>query len=142
MLLPIQLRLAKPEDINFIVSAWVKNYRHSQFAQFIPDEIFYSAHKGLVLKLIETQRTVIAVNPEDPEQLFGFLCYNELDKFYVTHFLSVKKSFRRLGVAKRMLEETGLHDGRPHVASHRTSAFEALCRKIDRPYIYNPYLNL
>jgi hypothetical protein len=52
-------------------------------------------------KTIEASSVLCAVSKDDPDQIFGWVCYAP-DK--ILHYIYVKHPFRDLGIANKLLE--------------------------------------
>lgn len=93
-------------DINFIKASWLRSYRYgSLFAQGITNEIYYLFHAQLIVRLLDRGASVlVACDINDPNVVFGFL----VSEPGVAHFAYVKRPFRRLGILRRLHEESGL----------------------------------
>ena len=126
-------------DYAFISNAWLRSYRHSAFAGKIPSEVYFYVHEPLIAKIIEASEIIIACNPDDEEQLFGFFCYEHRDSWLRSHYIYVKKVFRGMGFATDMLKMAGVDPTIKHLATHRTTDYEVLARKLQSPFVYNPY---
>lgn len=126
-------------DYAFISNAWLRSYRHSAFAGKIPSEIYFYTHEPLIAKLINSSKLIIACNEEDEDQLFGFLCYDVIDSWFICHYVYVKKVFRGMDIATDMMRMAGLDPTIKHQATHRTTDYEVFMRKLQSPFVYNPY---
>jgi hypothetical protein len=126
-------------DYAFISNAWLRSYRHSAFAGKIPSDVYFYKHEPLIARVIEASEIIIACNPDDQDQLFGFLCYENKKSWYYAHYIYVKKVFRGMDIATDMLKMSGLDSSLKHLATHRTTDYEVLARKLNSPFIYNPY---
>lgn len=141
-----KIRPMKEEDSNYIVSSTVKNYwKSSYFAKPITKDIFFTFHHVVLKNILARPSTkcLLAVDEKDPSLIFGFV----IAEFYsspldpreirVLHYIYTKNSFRNFGIARALLEASGLklEDGFQY--THETIAFA------DKPFknvVYNPYL--
>ncbi|HTQ41794.1 MAG TPA: hypothetical protein VMI75_03485, partial [Polyangiaceae bacterium] len=69
------MRRAQPEDLRFIAHAWVQEVRHAFAARGVPDDLYYAHQRSLVLALVRRAHTLVAVDPEDPWHLYGFVTF-------------------------------------------------------------------
>ncbi len=99
----VKTREAKAEDLNFILSTWLKSYKDSDFGRAIPKEIFYSFHQKLVRTILGHENNIVTIlcAPEAPEQIVGYICHNI--KAPIVYFTYIKYPFRRLGLGKLLL---------------------------------------
>ena len=129
----IEVRLAKQDDLNFIFSCWLRSYRHaSQFAKKISNDIFYKFHHKLIEGIIIRGAQIRIAHPVgDPDTILGFSCLEMWQEKPVVHFVYIKKAFRNMGIAKKLVWET---EG---FFTHLTENLE-LYRHPN--FLYNPYL--
>ncbi len=147
----VTTRGAKGEDLNFILSTWLKSYKDSDFGRSIPNEIFFSFHQSLIRKIIGHEHNAVTIlcAPEDPNQIIGYIVYNT--KAPIVFFTYMKFSFRRLGLAKMLfnkvkeeyvkdLELPADHDGKPLMVqcTHKFKVWGEFARKYN--LLYNPYI--
>jgi GNAT superfamily N-acetyltransferase len=131
----VDVRLAKAEDLNFVFSCWLRNYKHaSLFAKNIKNDVFYKWHQKAIERIIERGAQIRIVHPAgDPETILGFACLELWDQKPLIHFVYIKKAFRGMGLAKQLLPEAAL----PGTYSHMTKILD-LTRHPE--LVYNPYL--
>lgn len=103
------IRRAIPGDFNFIMNSWTESYRRSTFAKLIPKYTFHTNHHDLMEKTMERANILCAVSKDDPNQIFGWVCFEPLTDVKVLHYIYVKHPFRDLGIAQKLLElSTGI----------------------------------
>lgn len=134
----IQFRPANEEDISFIFNSWLKSFRNSYFCKGIVNTIYFTEQHKVIEGILRTSTAIVACNPEDPSQLYGWVCAEKIDGVFCLHYLYVKHSFRSLGLA-RLLINTFDHDAsQAGIYTHATRASEDLGRKFN--LIYHPYV--
>lgn len=138
------LRGADADDVSFIYSSWLRCFHDtSTWAQQMPRRIFFDNHKKVIEKVLAESNVVVAANPEDPGQIFGYVVFQpSVGKVAVLHWVYVKEPFRRLGiaadlfaVAKRIAEHDELL---PVVGTHYNLRWDVLATKWN--LVFNPYL--
>ena len=131
-----QLRPAEAKDRNFILNSWLRRYRDAISARLVTDAVYYRIQHEVITKILDRPNllTVVACNPEDPMQIYGYLVAEVLDDLLLVHWTYVKGPFRRFGVAKAMLAQLPAAGKVQH--THRTH----LLRFLDPKEIstYNP----
>lgn len=145
MSLEVGFRPADPEDQNFIYDSWLRSYRDgSLHARAMPARIYYNNHKHVIARILDLSSVLICCNPEDPDQIFGYVVYEATKgKVTVFHYLYVKTTYRNLGIANLIFKESlkiSEHDKEfPSVCTHETHAWHNKLRdKWDM--IFNPYV--
>lgn len=142
--LPVKLRPAIQEDVPFIFNAWLRSYRTSDFARNIDSKIYYSEQHNLIERLLQKSETLVIVSETDSTQIYGFICSTKTDGILTIHYLYVKHSFRKLGLARSLLQ-VAKHD--PSIASvytHETKTGKKLSKIFNmfyHPYILTNYLD-
>lgn len=101
------IRDFQQDDLNFILSTWLKSYRlDSKFTNFIRNSVFYPWHERLIKKILarENTRPYVACLKEDPFVILGYL----ITEGPVVHFAYVKGPFRRMGIFKTMMKAAAI----------------------------------
>jgi hypothetical protein len=135
--LPISVRHASEEDVNFLFHSWLRSYRDSSFAKDVSTDHYYSSHKRLVSGLLARCQVYVACNPTDVEQIYGFMAWERIADVLVVHYAYVKYSFRHLGVARRLWASVNPTD-EPTLCTHAGKSFGDL-RRAGYPISYDPY---
>ena len=125
----IILRAQMPNDFPFIHRSWLKSF-HPKAVLW---KIYSSYHSKVIKRILEKATVVIAVNPKDDDQIFGFICY-EPD---VLHYCYVKEVFRNQQIGQRLLE-VAFGQSEDVMSSHFTKSLSRLEK--GREIYYNPYL--
>lgn len=118
--IPCTLRSYRPEDRSFILASWLKSMRdEGSFAKMTNDVYYARVTKRIELAL--RGFITVAHNPEDEEQIYGWICFMPQRVDYVY----VKYTFRGLGIARRLfaasMPDTGLI-----LATHTGRCFDAV----------------
>ena len=137
---PITLRPAAQTDVGFIFNSWLKSYKYSLFARTITNTIYFSEHHKLIEKLLKSNETIVACNPNDPEQIYGYVNAGRIGGVFCLNYIYVKQSFRGLGIGKSLLNYFEHDPSSASVYTHHTRTAEKLAPKYNM--IYHPYLIL
>lgn len=132
--LQIVVRPVKPEDHNFIFSAWLKGqyFGNSYFRQ-IPQDLYFEGYARTIAELLspfhpEGPVTIrIACDEGSPEWISGFSVSRGNDLYWVY----VKENFRRQGIATLLIESENIK-----TAKSTTKAGRAFMDK--KGIIFNP----
>ena len=136
----VRIRPATEGDISFIFSSWLKSYRESHFGSIIPTTIFYTEHHKVVERLLKGCQTFVACNDNDLNELYGFICAEQVDGIFVLHFVYVKHTFRMLGIGRQLLNAFEHDPSKASMYTHHTKAAPTLSKKYRM--IHSPYLAL
>ncbi len=129
----VSVRVGTPEDLNFVFATWLRNYRHgSQFAKKISNDVFYRWHHKVIERIIERGAQIRIVHPAgDPGTILGYSCIELFEERPLVHFIYIKKAWRGMGLAKKLIWETEGYFSHmtDHLDLNRHPSFH-----------YNPYL--
>lgn len=130
---PFTFRDAEEGDTNFILSSWLKSFRDSEFAKEMSNAVYFAGHQRLVKDAIARSRIVVAVNPGDPRQIYGWICFEQKGDYQVLHYFYVKEIYRGFGLGTKLFNYIRK---KPFVYTHRTGPFS----KFADGGIYSVYL--
>lgn len=131
-----EIRDAVADDLNFILSSWLKSYRQSsQFARYIPSRLYFEWHQKVIKRILErrTTKVRVAYTPGSPEVILGYFVAEDQGDVSVAHYLYVKKAFRRFGIAKELFSNFGYME-----YTHMTDECRWILNKV-LSLVYNPY---
>jgi GNAT superfamily N-acetyltransferase len=102
----VELAVRKPHagDVDFLTNSWLESFRDGYFPSSVPNRVYYNQHHRILEKLMPRAQILIACNAKDPEQIFGWVCAEQMDQHLVIHYIYVKDTFRRFGIAKRLVK--------------------------------------
>lgn len=135
----ISIRDFNSNDLNFILSKWLKNYKFSsRFTKKIKADIFYKWHHMIVQNILgRGTASVLIANPTDePDVNLGFICFEQSDS-KIIHYIFVKPEFRNFGIGKR-LYLAAMGDNSTGYFTHWTYPVDTLELKIPN-LTYDPY---
>lgn len=136
----VAIRPMFKEDEPFILSSWLKSYRHgSFFAKRIRDHIFYKYHHAMATAILHrpSASVYVAADPQDLGVIFGYLVVEKFGEKSVFHFAYVKAPFRRFGIATKLLAASEIDPNQAY-ASHQTVDSEFILTKFP-DLTYCPY---
>lgn len=134
----LKLRDAVEADAPFIFNSWLKAYRNSKVTQALQNEIYFNGQHKLIEGLVKRAKFIIACNPADETQIYGYSVGETIDGVLCVHFVYVKEPYRKFGIATGLLLALGHIPGTAFVYTHRTHAAEKLEAK--GGMVYYPYL--
>ncbi len=135
----IKLRGATESDMNFIYNSWLKSYKNSLIGKTMTNDVFFTNHKQVISEILNSPLTsiVVAVSPEDNDQILGFACIETSPSYNVLHYVYVKFTFRKFGIASSIIDGLGGWD-RFKFVTHLPKNWKTVSRKHN--VHYNPYL--
>lgn len=136
--LAVRIREATSEDMNFVFSSWLKSYKPSFFSKMVEPTIYFENHHKILEKIFKTAKIKIACAKDDISQIYGYVCSDIVQGVKVIHYVYVKHTFRKLGIAKALVKDAG-HDSKVvSCTTHLTRIAEIPCAKHN--ILYHPYL--
>lgn len=141
------VRPGRPTDAPFLFNSWLKSFRRAWFAQRIPSDVFFAQQHLVIEDILQRPETrVWVVTPAgigDEDVICGYAVTAAVpgadSKALIVHYVYVKETFRKLGLAARLLQAAGLHpDTHVVMLSHMTQFMAPIAEK--RGWVYNPYV--
>lgn len=127
------IRLAKEEDVNFILATWLRGlyYGESWFSS-IPKNIFMHNYKKIAQSTLVSPKVEIKVAclKEDPDIILGYAILSKNTEAIVWVF--VKTAFRRQGIGKSLVPKS------PKYVTHLTALGKTLLTKLPETQ-FNPF---
>jgi len=136
--LNIQLRLADVKDIPFLFSAWLKSYRVAKAVESIHNNIYYAEHHKVLEHILQHFQVLIASDKSDDSHIYGFAVGGKIEGINTIHYVYVKQTFRRLGIASALLKHFEIPQPTPFFYTHETPVGKSMAKKLNG--IYHPYL--
>ena len=132
------MRPANEGDVGFIFNSWLKSFRNSEFPNSITNEIYFSEHHKVIERIFKFYDVIIACNDSDPSQIYGFMCAGYTDNVFTLHYVYVKHTFRRMGIAKALATSFNFNPSYASVHTHTCKIAKILAPKYNM--MYHPYL--
>lgn len=110
------IREANTNDINFITSSWSQSYYPKSNLSF--DDYKHFQNK-LMKTILHNSYNTVAVDDTDQSLIFGWICHYLYNNEPVVHYLYVKAIYRRLGVAKALMNEVMGNDKEYYYYTHK-----------------------
>ena len=129
------IRPIVPDDVAFVLASWLDGYwPDCPCSLVMPKSVWWTRWHRVLENILADERTktVVACNPEDPTQLYGFACARPPD---VLHWVYVKQAFRHNGIAAGMLAEL---PGLSLVSHASASTVRAFRRNEPGDFVYDP----
>lgn len=87
-------------DVGFILNSWLKSSRDVGERVHMTNPTFYGGYRDECCEKIKRGYVTIACDPEDPDHIFGWLCWAPPD---TVHYVYVKHPYRKKGLAKSLI---------------------------------------
>lgn len=138
--LPIMVRPATQGDVNFILNSWIKSaYSNLPKAYEMPNFMFCTEHHKLIEAVLKRSTVIVACDRKDPSIIYGYLVAEYLQNHPTIHYIYVKQTFRRLGLASYLINCLDINQESIIFISHTTLKFKNFFGT-KRHFIFNPYL--
>lgn len=121
------IRNSHEYDASLIYSSWLGGSK-PKYASWEVHRDYQS--KIITLLLASGAKVRLAVNPEDTNQIFGWICYENVDGIPLIHWVYTKSIYRRRGLAKALLKDVGVDFKTPILAT--TSSY--ICDRLRDKY--------
>lgn len=134
----IDLRPYDVSDEGFIFNSWLKSYRSSDFAKLQCNEVYYSNYKKIVESILGKSKIIVACNPDDAMQVYGYIIYEDLPKNnLLIHYVYVKYTYRKFGISNCMLTQIKKSNN-PILISHYNKMVPVVAKE-KFVVLYDPY---
>ena len=135
-------RAAGVEDIAFLTNSWLESYRHAPSVRGVPNKVYYYYHHKLLEELLTRCTVLICCYPDNPNQILGYVCAELYDTALVIHYVYVKKTFRKFGIAKSLVNHLLETEKPPSVLfTHKTKDIFPIEKNLRKEgWIYHPYI--
>ena len=141
MKLPISYRPMSQKDNGFLYSTWLKSYRQMPYAQNMSNDTFFHHHKQVIEKILAKPNTTVTVICEDtdPDHIYGYSVIETYGDASIIHYVYVKHAYRKLGLAKALLQANiPLLGQKLTFVSHESRHHQVFKGKFSLEY--NPYI--
>lgn len=136
--LPVQFRDMAAEDNAFVYNSWLKSFRNGTMNRNVDNSIYFHNHHKLIDKILQRSTIVVCCDAKDPKIIFGYVVYEKIDGQFVLHYIYVKNIYRKLGIAKKLLEQCKHDFSVLGCYTHQTQV--AVAKEEKYNLLYHPYL--
>lgn len=109
--IPFAFRAATETDRPLVLQSWLRTWREEQ--KHMRSDSYYRQAHSLFTQILDKFGAVVAVNPEDPDQIYGFAvaAYLSNDE-WVLFWIQTKSLYAKLGIGKALYKF--IRGDRPH----------------------------
>ena len=136
--LPIAIRNVFPEEHNFILNSWIKSGYRSKTLEPVAKEIYTLNQHEVISSLLVRSKVIVAQELNNPENIYGYICYDYIDGIFVLHYAYTKQIYRNLEIFKHLLQHAAKDNPVTGFYTHHTKVCEKIMPKLN--LLYNPYL--
>ena len=109
----VEVRPYDPElEENFLFDSWLKSFKPSRYAGPVQGNLYWKMYRESVQQLLEQWgvSVLMAYCPDDspPDDLYGYICYEEGFSQPVIHYVYVKDKYRGRGVMRLLMKQAGI----------------------------------
>lgn len=108
------MRIKQPADEAYIYATWLNSFEPHRDRRVTRD-VYYVEQHALVKELLASDQILVAVDPTDESLIFGWLAGAELPVGRVLDYVFTKSHYRRVGVARGLLDVFGAVDAYTHL---------------------------
>lgn len=127
------IRKLVKDDLAYIYDSFKKSYRELGSEQHVPRHVYWPHQHELIEKMLANPAVEfrVAADPEDANFIWG---YAIIEAGYIVHYVFVRASAQRQGVAALLLKDVP----RPIVTTHWTEVAEEVQKKKPGLLSYEP----
>lgn len=137
---PVRVRPATASDAPFIFSSWLKCMRGSSFAREITSTVYYAEQHKIIERLLKTCTVYVACDEANVDDIYGYICAEQIDGIFVLHMVYVKHMYRNLGIGTLLLNSFNHSADAASIYTQHTPIAVRLSAKYRM--VYSPYVAL
>jgi GNAT superfamily N-acetyltransferase len=137
---PVELRTAQDGDQGFVMTSWLESYHQgSRVARATRWADYREPMRRIVRRLLRRSVCLVACDPEEPSHLLGFAVGERDRRRLILHYLYVRQTRRRSGLATMLVGELARRLGTEGITyTHETHVVRDLVRGRDARW--NPWI--
>lgn len=81
----------------------MKSYRDEE--TLMVNDVYYSMYEPMVKELLTRCEVFVETSEGDDEHIVGYVLYGEKEGIPLVHWVYVKYPYRKMGIARKMLDE-------------------------------------
>lgn len=125
-------------DIPFIYDTWMKCMETSSpIGRLMHARVYKKNLRAMIDGILKISQVSIACNPEDPDQVYGYVVHRMLHSIPVISFVHVKHTFRNMRICANLL--IPITEGKACIATSKHEYLGRVFRKYN--IVYNPFID-
>lgn len=97
------LRHHVKQDENLIYSSWIKGAYEVFPTNFIPRELYLEHQSKHIKYCLDHFTTYILCHPDDPDEIFGYVCFSTVGQSLIVHWLYIHNIWRKRFTGESMV---------------------------------------
>ena len=134
-------RASLPSDTPAINSAFLRGLRDSSYTHGLPSETFFACGRQAWEGIRADFQTTVAHPTSDQNEIAGYVVHASNDDGVAVAWIYVAKPWRKLGVARALIERIGIKPGRKFAVLFATPQKLALARSKGLQPAFLPFLH-
>lgn len=124
-------RLARESDLAFVYDNWLDSWRLAHAAGTVPMATYRDVYSDAIRRLLArpTCDVIVAYAPGEASgivDLDGFICSEHTSRGPVIHYVCVRQSQRRQGIARGLVDAAGIDRAEFFTYTHRTPVIDRI----------------
>ena len=143
----IMMREAELSDLDFVMDTVSKSLRNSPMFKLCSNDVFYEGFKEHIEPLIMESQIVVACNPEDPSQIYGYVSYyktgsHNTGKIVSTtvNYMYIKQVYRGMTIGSQLLNVIW-HKDTFLLYKYSTPSWEKFIKRHTSKAYFSPFAN-
>ncbi len=133
------LRDMTEDDRAFLYNSFLKSYHCTTPIKYTPHILYYGPQSTIIDYLTDHSNVLIACFPEEPDQIIGYIIYDNTDEAFILHYIYIKNMYRWKNIASSIISQ--LSNKSLIIATHINDNFDELKHKIPHTRVaYDPFL--
>lgn len=96
-----EIRAMATGDVGLIFNSWLRSFRKSQDMEH---KAYFLFQHRLIEEILRRSNVLLAVSEDDPDQIFGWVCFEDREEGFTIHYVYVKATFRKLGIGRALVD--------------------------------------
>ena len=138
-MIPYMLREHTESDRNFILNSFLQSFREHSNHSYIPKSIYYKNQAEIIEFLLSTANCLVVCFPEAPEEIMGYIIYEQVVGNLVVHFAYIKTTYRTHHIMNEIIDSIIPSSTSNIIATHIPYYFRYLKEKSKYSMVYDPY---
>lgn len=91
-------------DLPFLIDSWIRSQWEADARRKMTADVFFPRQRARIMKCLGDSSVLIAMVHAAPDEALGYVVHGSMLGLCVVHWCYVKQGFRRLGIARCLLQ--------------------------------------